>query len=266
MSTPAPPLIDTHAHFDVFVEEGVLPEVLTRARAAGVARMIAIGGTPEANAHALALTREHPDMLRATVGFDRDEIQASHDESVLKAQASDPLCAAIGETGLDYHYGPTTRAEQCALFERMLALAADVRKPVVIHSREAEADTLALLRAHVGRPGVDAARPGVLHCFTGSLPFARAVTDLGYYIGFSGIITFKNADALRAVARAVPADRILFETDAPYLAPVPYRGKRNEPAWVREVAAALASERGVSLELLANQVWENARTLFAWKE
>lgn len=266
MSAPAPRLIDTHAHFDVFDEEGAVPAVLARARAAGVARMIAIGGTPAANRRALALARAYPDALRATIGFDRDEIHANHDESTLRAQAIDPVCVAIGESGLDYHYGPDTRDAQCALFERMLALAAEVRKPIVIHSRDADPDTLALLRAHIARPGVDAARPGVLHCFTGSMAFARALVELGYFIGFSGIVTFKNAAALREVARALPADRILVETDAPYLAPVPHRGKRNEPAWVAEVAAALATERRVSLEQLADHVWENARTLFAWNE
>lgn len=266
MSATAPRLIDTHAHFDMFDEEGAIPDVLARARAAGVARMIAIGGTPAANRRALALARAYPDALRATVGLDRDEIHASHDEATLRAQAGDPMCVAIGESGLDYHYGPDTRDAQRALFERMLALAAEVRKPIVIHSRDADADTLAVLRAYVARPGVDAARPGVLHCFTGSPAFARALVELGFFIGFSGIVTFKNAAVLREVARALPANRILLETDAPYLAPVPYRGKRNEPAWTAEIAAALAFERGVSLEQLANQVWENARTLFAWNE
>ncbi len=266
MTPPAPRFIDTHAHFDVFAAEGSTPELLARSAAAHVERIVAIGGTPAANALALDLARAHPDRLRAAVGFDRDELHAVHDDALLRAQAEDPSCAAVGETGLDYHYGPDTRDAQRALFERMLDLAAAVRKPVVIHSRDAEDDTLALLRAHCARTGVDAARPGVLHCFTGSPAFARRLADLGYFVSFSGIVTFKNAAPLREAARAVPADRLLVETDAPYLAPVPHRGKRNEPAWVVHVAAALAIERGVSLELLAQQVWENARRLFAWNE
>jgi TatD DNase family protein len=258
--------IDTHAHFDVFAAEHAVPDVLARAAAAGVDRVLAVGGTPAANALALDLARAYPQRLRAAVGFDRDEILARHDEALLRAQAEEPLCVAVGETGLDYHYGPDTRDAQCALFERMLGLAAAVRKPVVVHSRDAEADTLALLRAHCARPGVDTARPGVLHCFTGSFEFGRRAADLGYFVSFSGIVTFKNAAALREVARAVPAERLLVETDAPYLAPVPHRGRRNEPAWVVEVCAALAVARGVSLEQMADQVWNNARTLFAWHE
>lgn len=256
--------IDTHLHFDSFAAEGVVPELLARARAAGVERMVAIGGSADANALALRLAGAHPDVLRATIGLDRDEIGKPVDVALLTAQAREPVVAAVGETGLDYHYGPDTRDAQRALFSAMLDLAADARRPVVVHSRDADEDTLALLAAHVARPGVDAARPGVLHCFTGSEAFARQLLDLGFFISFSGIVTFKNAADLRAVARYVPRDRLLVETDAPYLAPVPHRGKRNEPAWVAEVAAALATERGDSLQELVHAVWENARRLFAW--
>jgi TatD DNase family protein len=266
MNALAVRFIDTHAHFDDFAAENLVPEILSRAASAGVDRILAVGGTPSANERALDLARAHPSRLRAAVGFDRDEIHARHDESLLRAQAEDPHCAAVGETGLDYHYGPDTRDAQRALFERMLDLAAAVHKPVVVHCRDAEADMLTLLRAHCARSGVDTTRPGVLHCFTGSPEFARRVANLGYYVSFSGILTFKSASAIREAARAVPADRLLVETDAPYLAPVPHRGKRNEPAWVVEVCAALAVERGVSLEQMADQVWQNARTLFAWHE
>ena len=256
--------IDTHLHFDTFAAEGVVAEVLDRARAAGVERMVAIGGSPDANALALRLAGEHPDCIRATIGLDRDEIGKPVDTALLSAHARDPLVAAVGETGLDYHYGPDTREAQRELFSAMLELAADARRPVIVHSRDADDDTLALLADFVARPGVDPALPGVLHCFTGSEAFARKLLDLGFFISFSGIVTFKNAADLRAVARFVPADRLLVETDAPYLAPVPHRGKRNEPAWVVEVVAALASERGDSLQELVHAVWENAKRLFAW--
>lgn len=259
------PLIDTHAHLDVFETEGILTEVLGRAQAAGVSRVVAIGGTPEANARALRLAAAHPGSLRATVGLDRDEIGKPVDESLLRAQAADACAVAIGETGLDYHYGPNTRTAQCELFERMLALAAETRKPVVIHSREADDDTIALLRAHAARPGIDAERLGILHCFTGAEAFARRLLDLGYFISFSGIVTFKNGADLRAISRRVPLDRLLVETDAPYLAPVPHRGKRNEPAWVVPVAEALASERGLPLQAVQDAVWANAARLFQWE-
>ncbi|MCS6770918.1 MAG: TatD family hydrolase [Kiritimatiellae bacterium] len=259
-----PTFFDTHAHLDTFDEDGSLHDVLDRARNAGVRRIVAIGGTPAANARALSLTRENSDMLRAAVAYDRDEARAGHDIDALRLLVRDPLCVAVGETGLDYHYSPETRAEQMALFERMLTLAAEMGKPVVIHSRDAESDTLAALRAHVRQPGVPVDRPGVLHCFTGSLEFARHAADLGFFISFSGILTFKNADSLRKIARQLPADRILVETDAPYLAPVPHRGSRNEPARVAVVAAALADTRQVPLEEMAQQLWDNANRLFGW--
>ncbi|HMP77406.1 MAG TPA: TatD family hydrolase [Kiritimatiellia bacterium] len=259
------PFIDTHMHADVFAAEGSVDDVFARARAAQVERIVAIGGSAAANALALTLARRHAALVRATIGLDRDEIGRPMDTRLLLDQAADPLCAAVGEIGLDYHYGADTRAEQCDLFDAMLHLAAEVRRPVVIHSREADDDTVQLLREYLARPGVDAARPGVLHCFTGSAPFARRLLDLGFFISFSGILTFKNAANLREVARMVPADRLLVETDAPYLAPIPFRGKRNEPAWVVHVAEALASERAVSLQPLAQQVWDNAQRLFAWQ-
>lgn len=256
--------IDTHAHLDEFHKEGTVPEVLARARDAAVVRVVAIGGTPEANTRAMELATQYPNALRATIGLDRDEINRPIDLSTLRREALHPLVVAVGESGLDYHYGPDTRKEQRTLFAEMLDVAAMARRPVVVHSRDADEDTISMLRDFIARPGVDADRPGVLHCFTGSAPFARRLLDLGFLLSFSGILTFKNAADLRAVARMAPLDRILVETDAPYLAPVPNRGKRNEPAWVVHVATALARERGISLQSLAEHVWNNAARLFAW--
>jgi TatD DNase family protein len=144
----------------------------------------------------------------------------------------------------------------------MLEVARSCGKPVVVHSREADEDTLSMLREHVRGWKGAADRIGVLHCFTGGLPFARALVDLGLHIGLSGIVTFRNAESLREVARWVPADRLLIETDAPYLAPVPHRGQRNEPAWVLHVAEALASARSIGLQEVAEQTSVNARRLF----
>lgn len=257
-------LIDSHAHFDAFEEAGETAAVLERARAAGVARVVAIGGTPAANDLAVAVARRHPHQVRAVVGYDRDEAARVPDVAALDELARIPAVVGIGETGLDYHYAPETAPAQRALFGAMLDAAGRHGLPAVIHSREADEDTLAMLRDHARAWRGDPARLGLLHCFTGGEAFARRLLDLGLCLSFSGIVTFRNAADLRAVARLVPADRLLIETDAPYLAPVPFRGKRNEPAWVVHVAEALARERGDSLQALAEQTALNADRLFAW--
>lgn len=257
-------LTDSHVHLDAFDEAGDVPGVLDRAVAAGVRRMVAIGGTVAANERAVRLAGANPERLRATVGYDRDEAGRGPDVAAVERLARQPGVAGIGETGLDYHYQPETAGQQRALFQQMLDVASGARLPAVVHSREADDDTLAMLRAHAAAWKGDPARIGVLHCYTGSLDFARRLLDAGLYISFSGIVTFRNADALREVARYVPADRILVETDAPYLAPVPLRGKQNEPAYVVHVAQALATVRGVGLQDLAEQTTLNAAALFGW--
>jgi TatD DNase family protein len=253
--------VDTHVHFDSCAPEA-LRGVLERAGAAGVVRMIAIGGTPEANRFAVNLAHEHPGRIRAAVGYDRDQAVLHPSLEECSSLLADPSVAGVGEIGLDYYYSADTADQQKSLFAQMLELARRFRKPVVVHSRSADDDTLILLAQHArewtGEPG----RIGVLHCFTGSLPFAQKVVDLGFLIGFSGILTFKSAEALRAVARWVPADRLLAETDSPYLAPVPYRGKTNEPSFVPEVYKSLAAVRGEPVETLAARMVENASRLF----
>jgi TatD DNase family protein len=256
--------IDSHAHFDTFAERGEVAALLETACAAGVQRVVAIGGTPAANRLAVDLSRRHAGSVRATVGYDRDEAGGSPDLAELEALAGQAGVVAVGETGLDYHYGPETATAQRALLEANLDVARRHGLPAVLHSREADEDTLALLQQHARAWTGDPARLGVLHCFTGSAGFARRLLDLGLHISFSGIVTFKNAADLREVARLVPDDRILIETDAPYLAPVPFRGRTNQPAWVVHVAAALATERNVSIQTLAEQTWINATRLFAW--
>ncbi|MCX6995806.1 MAG: TatD family hydrolase [Kiritimatiellaeota bacterium] len=263
MDTPLQ-LVDTHVHFDAYRETGELAAVLERAAAAGVQRMIAMGGAEDGNAFALELAAAHPERIRAAVGFDRHLAGQAPDFARLAEQAARPGVAAIGECGLDYHYSPETAAAQRALFARMLALARDRRLPVVVHSREAEDDTLALLKEHAAAWAGDPARLGVLHCFTGGADFARRVLASGLWVSFSGILTFRNADAIRAAARIVPADRLLVETDAPYLAPEPHRGHKNEPALVADVARALAATRGEPVERVAEQTARNAAHLFGW--
>lgn len=257
---------DSHAHFDEFVGDGTLGDILHRANQAGVRRMIAIGGSVEANQRAVELARAHPEVMRATVGFDRDEAMRAPDWSSVEPCLEDPRVVAVGETGLDYHYEPHTAEAQKALFRANLARATATCRPVVVHTREADDDTVALLAEHAAGWGGDPARIGVIHCFTGSADLARRLLDLGFMISFSGIVTFKKSEDLRAVARLVPADRLLVETDAPYLAPVPHRGKRNEPGWVVEVVAALASARNDTLQAMAEITWTNASRLFGWKE
>lgn len=261
---PGAAWVDSHAHFDAFDRAGLVERVVERARGAGVMCMIAIGGSDEANERAVRLAKEHPGMIRAVVGFDRDKADAGVDVAAVRAliQSSPASVVGVGESGLDYHYEPASAPAQKKLFGTMLELAADVNRPVVVHSREADADTLDLLREFVRNRAGDPAYPGVLHCFTGTYEFARKLLDLGMLISFSGILTFRNAEALRDCARRLPLDRILIETDAPYLAPIPHRGKTNEPAWVVHVAGTLATIRPDPLQKVAESTTANALALF----
>ena len=274
--------IDTHVHFDRFVKDGSFPEVLEHAGAAEVCEMVAIGGTAAANALSLKLAAEHPGRIFGCAGYDRDEalarraplepqnkeLRTSNSEGVidfawLKKQVSNPLAKAVGETGLDYFYSAETASAQKKLFAENLALAVEFEKPAVVHTRDADEDTLAILTDFSKDWKGDPGRLGVLHCFTRDTAFAGKMLDLGLMISFSGIVTFANADPLREVAKYVPDDRLLIETDSPYLAPVPMRGKRNEPAFVVHVAKQLAELRGGSVDSVANLTARNARTLFA---
>ncbi len=257
-------IVDTHVHLDGLEKESGLEVYLSRAAEGGVTRMVSIGGEPAGNLFSLQAAERHPHCVRAAVGHDRDLAGQHHDLDLLRSQLANSAVVAVGETGLDYHYTPETRDEQMTLFGQMLGLATEFEKPVVVHSREADADTLQMLGAYVESTPALAGRPAVLHCFTGELGFAQSLVELGLMISFSGILTFKNADALRAVAKALPEECLLVETDAPYLAPVPMRGKQNEPAYVRHVAECLAELRGCSLEHIAAVTSENAARFFDW--
>lgn len=256
-------LIDTHAHLDGLGSEQELHAAFARARAAGITKIIAVGGAPAANTQALERAREQPGIVHAAVGFDRDQATTCLSTADLDTQIdTTPRPVAIGEIGLDYHYLPKTATAQERLFSRMLEVARRARRPVIVHSREAEEPTLALLTDHARNWSGAPDQIGVLHCFTGSAPFAHALTALGYHIGLSGILTFKNAGDLQTIAAELPTDRLLIETDSPYLAPIPHRGQRNEPAFLVEVARKLAAVRSVSLEDIAATTTANAIRLF----
>jgi TatD DNase family protein len=254
--------IDTHVHFDSFRDSAGVTEAMDRAAAAGVTKMIAVGGSPEGNQVAFAVAARYQGRVFAAVGFDRDQAKSEWVAGPFVPDLSRSDVVAVGEIGLDYYYHPDTAAVQKKLFGQMLVLAGTHQLPVIVHSREANDDTVALLLEHVRQWRGDPGRIGVLHCFTGSGGFATKLLDLGLMIGFSGIITFKNANDLRAVARDVPEDRLLIETDTPYLAPVPHRGRSNEPAYVAHVAETLSKIRNDTLEHIAHSTARNAETLF----
>ncbi|WP_462378987.1 TatD family hydrolase [Pseudomonas sp. Marseille-QA0892] len=255
-------LVDSHCHLDrldLSKHDGSLDKALEAARARGVERFLCIG-VSAGNAEAVkGIADQYADVFCA-VGVHPLDLTESRDQlsrEWLVETASHPRVAAIGETGLDYHYDADSAPAQQAAFALHLDVARETGLPVVVHTREARADTLALLR--------EAALPnaGVLHCFTEDWDMAKAALDIGFYISLSGIVTFRNADSLRDVARKVPHDRLLVETDSPYLAPIPHRGKPNLPEYVRDVAEFVATLRGVSYEAFAAQTGENFRRLFS---
>jgi len=256
---------DTHAHFDAFTDPADARAAMTRAEAAGVLRILAVGGSPESSHAALHAAAEWPGRVVAALGYDRDQADTSPSLAMLESELAQPAVVGLGEIGLDYHYQPETAPAQRALFAAQLELARRRKLPAIVHSREADADTIALLQEHASAWPGDPARIGVLHCFTGTAEFAARLLDLGLMISFSGILTFRNAEPLREVARAVPADRLLIETDTPFLAPVPHRGKRNEPAWLVPVAEELAKIRNDTLAHIAHSTTANAERLFLGK-
>jgi len=257
---------DTHVHFDSFVADGSLAAILERAESSTVRKLLAVGGSPEANELSLRLAREFSGRIFGSVGYDRDLAGEANDLAALRELAARPETVAIGETGLDYFYESEKAKQQKELFFQCLETAAEVQKPVIVHTRDADDDTLGMLTGFSKVWKGDPSRIGVLHCFTRDETFAKALLDLGFYISFSGIVTFRNADPLREVATFVPEDRLLIETDSPYLAPMPHRGKRCEPAFVVDTAKRLAELRGVAVESLAKATMDNALHLFGLSE
>ncbi|HEV2198480.1 MAG TPA: TatD family hydrolase [Bryobacteraceae bacterium] len=253
-------LVDSHCHLDSEQFDGDREAVIERAVAAGVERMLTIGsgdGPPDVEA-ALRLADRYL-MLYATIGVH------PHDAAKATAQtykrlaelAAHPKVVAIGEIGLDYHYDHSPREVQRDVFAEQMRIASDARKPIVIHTREAWSDTAALIREHW-----NPAYGGIIHCFTEGPEEAREALDLGFHVSFAGIVTFPKATGIQEAARMVPAHRLLVETDAPYLAPVPMRGKRNEPAFVVQTARKIAELRGVTPEQIASITVANFERLF----
>lgn len=254
-------LADTHVHFGEFAPDEI-GALLERAKAAGVERFVAVGGNAQSNRRCQSLAGQHPGIMVAAVGYDRDQSPQAASREALEEILSSPGIAAVGEIGLDYYYGAERKASQRKLFDAMLEIAQDHRLPVVVHSREAEADTLAALRDFAAQCRRTARLPGVLHCFTGSTRFMEKLLEMGFFISFSGIVTFPSATSLRQVVPLVPDDYLLIETDAPLLAPQPVRGRRNEPAYLTHIADCVAELRQVSREAIAEITSCNAQRLF----
>jgi TatD DNase family protein len=252
-----PELFDTHAHlhFPDFAED--LPAVLARARAAGIRRMLTVGTEPASSAAAVALAEREPDVW-ATVGIHPHDA-GDADEAAFAAierLASAPPVVAVGEIGLDFFRNLSPPEAQERTFRRLLALARRLRKPVILHCRDAHAELLAILEEE----GVEATG-GIMHCFSGDVAVARRCLDLGLLVSLAGPVTYPRPGALPEVARFVPADRLVLETDCPYLPPQGYRGKRNEPAYLAVTAARVAELRDEPLAALAPQLTDNARRL-----
>ena len=252
-------LVDSHCHLDFSAFASELDAIVTRARAAGIGRMVTISTRVRKHAQVLAIAEKFADVF-CSVGTHPHNAheELDIDAKALMEIAKHPKVVAIGEAGLDYHYDKSPRDAQAQSLRQHIAAARESGLPLVIHSRECDTDMTRILKDE-SRMG---AFPAVLHCFTGGRDLAFAAIEFGHYVSFTGILTFKNSQDLRDIAATLPAERVLVETDAPYLAPLPYRGKRNEPSYVVETAKVLAATRGVSLEEITRQTTENFFRLF----
>jgi TatD DNase family protein len=253
-------LIDSHCHLDTF-DDAEIPEVIARAREAGVERMVTIGVRADQSAAIRCLAERFPEQVWATVGVHPQRVGEAPLPTVeeLLALADHPRVIGIGESGLDYFYDRAPREVQCEGFRRHIRAAQKSGLPLVIHARDADEDLQAILEEEHEAGGPF---PFVMHCFSSGRALAEAAVRLGGYVSFSGILTFKNGEAIRAIAADLPEDRLLVETDSPYLAPVPLRGKRCEPAYVVHTAKALAAVRGVGTGEVEALTTANFRRLF----
>lgn len=252
------PLIETHCHLD-YLEGTALETALHHAQAVNIERIITIAVSPANQATVLQLAEQYPQVW-GTQGIhphDANDFD-SHVENVIRANALHPKICAIGEIGLDYYYDHSDRVKQRAAFERQLQIAIDLALPVVIHTRDADDDTQAILRNFVGQMP----KRGVIHSFTSGQALAEYCLAEGFCLGFNGISTFNKADNVRAIAALTPVEQVLLETDSPYLAPVPYRGVKNEPKYLPFIAAHIAKVKGVAIEELLPQVWANSVRTF----
>lgn len=252
------PIIETHCHLD-YLESEALQSALESAKAVNIERIITIGVSPDNLATVMQLAQEN-EQVWGTQGIhphDAKEYSPSVDAQI-RANALHPKMLAIGEIGLDYYYEHSDRVVQRQVFERQLQIAIDLNMPVVIHTREADADTQAILQNFVGLMK----QRGVIHSFTSSKALAEYCLTEGFCLGFNGISTFKPAENVREIIRLTPVEQILFETDAPYLTPVPYRGQKNEPKYLPFIAEQVARVKDLEVEALLPQVWGNSLRVF----
>ncbi|MBS0263914.1 MAG: TatD family hydrolase [Planctomycetes bacterium] len=252
-------LVDTHAHLDEEAFDADRDEVVARAQAAGVIRILTIGTTLDSSRRAIAVAQKYPTVY-AAVGIQPNYVSQARagDWEAIVALASSPKVVALGETGLDRYWNDAPFDQQIDYFQRHMALSQQTGLPFIVHCRDAEAETVEQLRIARDRGPLT----GLMHSFTGSLDTARACLDLGLYISFAGMVTYKKSQAVRDIVKELPRDRIVVETDSPYLSPQPMRGKRNEPAFVRMTAGILADLQGTPPEEFARQTTENACRLF----
>lgn len=253
-------IIDSHCHLDALDYETRhknVDEVIDFALSRGVNQLISICTTVGRFEAMRALTAHRAEVALSCGVHPLNVEEEAFDYDKLMHFAQDPRVVAIGETGLDYHYTPETKALQQSCFAQQIEIAKKLNKPLIIHTRSAREDTMQMLE----QGGAEQCG-GVLHCFTEDWAMAKRALDIGFYISISGIITFRNAEELRAVVQQVPLDRLLVETDSPYLAPIPYRGKPNQPAYVREVCEYVAALKGITLEECAQATTQNVKNLF----
>ncbi|OBT08511.1 metal-dependent hydrolase [Vibrio sp. UCD-FRSSP16_10] len=251
--------VDSHCHLDKLNYQDLhssVADVVAKAEKANVKQLLSVGVTLDAFPKMMELIAPFP-QVHASAGVHPLDVESDFDYQQLRSFTSHDKVVAIGETGLDFHYKPETKALQIQRFEQQVELAVEVNKPLIIHTRLARAETLSILKqGQAHRCG------GVIHCFTEDQAFAEAAMDLGFYISISGIVTFRQAKELKEVVKSLPLDRLLIETDSPYLAPVPHRGQENQPAYVVEVASYIAQLKGLSLGEVAQKTTANYQRLF----
>lgn len=253
-------MIDSHCHLQRKTYKDELPDVISRAVEAGIHTMVTIGSSDSlAACHEAISLAESDDRIWATVGFHPHGAREAGDAELAAVEelARHPRVVAVGEMGLDYHYDFSPREKQQQVFRRLIDVARRVGKPIVIHNRESDDDCIKILNDEKAEDV-----GGVVHCFTSGWELAKAALDKGFYIGFTGIVSFKNAESVRDVLRRTPLERIVVETDSPYLAPIPRRGRRNEPAYTTHVAEAVAETLGLSLDEVETLTEENTRRLY----
>ncbi|HZG60907.1 MAG TPA: TatD family hydrolase [Anoxybacillus sp.] len=251
-------LFDTHAHLNAIQYNDDLQEVIDRALEEGVSNIVVVGFDRPTISRAIELAEQYPFIYAAVGWHPVDAIDMTEDDlQMIEQLAAHPKVVALGEMGLDYYWDKSPKEVQKEVFRKQIALAKKVKLPIIIHNREATADIIEILKeenaAEVG---------GIMHCFTGSVEVAKQCIDMNFYISFGGPVTFKNAKKPKEVAKEIPLEHLLIETDCPYLTPHPFRGKRNEPSYVKYVAEAIAELKGISFEEVAQKTFDNAKKIF----